>query len=1082
MKKLLAILLAALLCLTCFVACADKEPEKPVDNSEPTAVVYDVEDATAYLKNMYKKYLVETETGADFTLVSQVMKSGVVYTVTWTTDRDDIKITEDAENKQVKVDINEKTTVEIKYTLTATVTDPDGKTATLKFELTIPKYVLSNWTQYMAAEAGKSVVIEGYVAAVHSQDKGNKYNQLYIHDKDNKGGYYIYSMTQDPVKDLNLKKGMLVSVTGTKDIYSGTHELKDAVVTVLDSTVTNFSPLDITKTFKEAEKLTDKALVDKLGMLVTIKGVEITGQDDGEKQKYYNFKLGDNETYIRLYRTDCPCSVSDADMEAIAKEHGEKRGYTADVTGVVVQYNGAIYLNPVDKNCFKYGKFIQKTDAEKIDYEYEILAGKIGSTLTEDTEFTIADLKATVYTDVKIENWASDAAEVKIEGGKIKITLPEGKKDVVITADFTCGETKATKEFKVTLNNGFITFEEIAKIAKDANADPNKKYNVTGIVKKITNTEYGNFYILNDLGQELYVYGMNQNGKKYGELEAAKQPKVGDMVVLNSVIITYNGTEQLKDAELISFQKPISISDAVTEGNKYDKGKYSTDKILITGTVDKIDSAEYGNMYIKDSKGNKILVYGLYSFDGVTRYDKMTVKPAVGDTVTILGVIGKYNEAQIKNGWLQGYVKAGQQQTFTPKTVSTADKEPVNITAAPVAGTEYVLYFKQTQKNQILYATGEMSGNFGASSETVAVTVYVEKSGDKYYLYIVDKNNAQTKKYITLEASGDYLNFKYVDSKPAEAFTLLEADGFAPVITLGETKAFIGTYGNYTTFNGSKYDLYFSTSYVAHLATLGTQSEKTDADKVATEKNGLTVESDEIFKDGEFELALTGKTYTDVAITWASDNTCAVIDGNKVTFTLQETEQTVKLTATLKLGDVTDTKVFTITVKAKGTAQGQVNLDFVTGFSTYASSWGSSYTNHEITFAQAGATGDGKVVLTSANKQNSGNAIDDRPVICSKAGAVQYVTVDLGTSTKKITSATFDLKQWSSSKVFEDIHIEYTTDGTTWTSCSNVITVPAALSTTTLPAGVTSVRLSFASASDKGNTQIGLTGITLVLA
>ena len=54
MKKLLALLLAVMLSLTCFAACKGKNnDEKPADTSSPTKVVYDVDDAAAYLKNMY---------------------------------------------------------------------------------------------------------------------------------------------------------------------------------------------------------------------------------------------------------------------------------------------------------------------------------------------------------------------------------------------------------------------------------------------------------------------------------------------------------------------------------------------------------------------------------------------------------------------------------------------------------------------------------------------------------------------------------------------------------------------------------------------------------------------------------------------------------------------------------------------------------------------------------------------------------------------------------------------------------------------------------------------------------------------
>ena len=192
MKKVLALLVAIVLCLTCFVACGKKTEEPNNDGSKPTQVVYDVEDAAAYLKNMYKKYLTETETAADYTLVSQVMKGGVVYTIEWSVDNEDIKVLADEANKQVKIDLNEKTTVNVNYKLTATVKDPDGKTATLSFDLVVPKYVLSTWKDYMNTEAGKAVVVEGFIAAGHAPSEGNKYNTLYLHYVNNEGGYYVY--------------------------------------------------------------------------------------------------------------------------------------------------------------------------------------------------------------------------------------------------------------------------------------------------------------------------------------------------------------------------------------------------------------------------------------------------------------------------------------------------------------------------------------------------------------------------------------------------------------------------------------------------------------------------------------------------------------------------------------------------------------------------------------------------------------------------------------------------------------------------------------------------------------------------
>ena len=57
-------------------------------------------------------------------------------------------------------------------------------------------------------------------------------------------------------------------------------------------------------------------------------------------------------------------------------------------------------------------------------------------------------------------------------------------------------------------------------------------------------------------------------------------------------------------------------------------------------------------MYIEDENGNEIYIYGFYNADGSARFDAMENQPAVGDMVTVYAIIGNYNGAQIKNGWM----------------------------------------------------------------------------------------------------------------------------------------------------------------------------------------------------------------------------------------------------------------------------------------------------------------------------------------------------------------------------------------------------------------------------------------------
>ena len=82
---------------------------------------------------------------------------------------------------------------------------------------------------------------------------------------------------------------------------------------------------------------------------------------------------------------------------------------------------------------------------------------------------------------------------------------------------------------------------------------------------------------------------------------------------------------------------------------------YTSSKYKITGKISSIDNTTYGNMYVQDTSGNSLYVYGTYADDGATRYDAIPSmhKPQVGDTITLYGVLGTYNSSpQMKNSWI----------------------------------------------------------------------------------------------------------------------------------------------------------------------------------------------------------------------------------------------------------------------------------------------------------------------------------------------------------------------------------------------------------------------------------------------
>ena len=421
MKKLIAILLVALMCLSILASCADILPEEttaPAGNetteqagnetTETTApeVEYDLEAAKAYLNSLYKKE--NNVTQADFTVVAQVLIAGVSYTVDWTSSDERVKTVKG--ETTWTVDLEHKTEVEYTYTLTATVTAGDGTTATVSYEYKVPVYNVISFEEYMAAQKGDNVRVEGIVVAMNGKSVNNKYNHLFLADLEGKGGYYCYSLEDDPVKE-GVKIGMTVSVAAVVEPYSGMQELKGGTFSIVDDTIKTVEPLDITEKFTAGE-----SLVNYVGLPVVIKGVELGAQDmSKDTSQYLYFGIGEKEGYVRTYVSDFPTTLkvdlkdgvySSADKDTIDADHKAHFGYTADVTGILILYNGNPYLIPMSTTPFTNYKFVEKTDAEKIAAEVENLT--VVENVTENTTIQLP-LVGQFYEEVKIA-WTVDNA------------------------------------------------------------------------------------------------------------------------------------------------------------------------------------------------------------------------------------------------------------------------------------------------------------------------------------------------------------------------------------------------------------------------------------------------------------------------------------------------------------------------------------------------------------------------------------------------------------------------------------------------------------------------------------------------
>ena len=476
MKRFLTLLLAAVLVfsLASLVACDNgqqggeqtteeqttpaPETQTPEDTTEEPGEdePSDLENAAEYVRQLYKD---TTVTASDYTLVTTVKIGGVSYSVAWSVNTDKITVGEVDNKGNVTIDVPDEAYEEIAYVLTATVSDAEGNTCVKEFNRTVPQFAVTSWADYMAAKEGDSVIIQGVVVAINSKAAGNSRNHLFIMDESVQGGYYSYQMDADPVADLGIEIGMTVRVTGPVTPYNGMQEIKGGIATVLSTEIKSFEAIDITDKWVQGTNFNEF-----VALPVVIKGVTIGGQDlEKDTSQYLYFELNGVQGYVRTYVTDFPTTLKASDKATIDAAHAEKYGYLADVTGILITYSGTPYLIPTSVDCFYNYTLPERSDAEKVELEKGSLS--VDTTFTKPAEVTLP-VAGSTYPEVTVA-WTSNSEYIKVEGGKVTVTIPGETTTVKLTATLTCGEASETVEFEVMLIA--TNFEIVPVTAPQAN-------------------------------------------------------------------------------------------------------------------------------------------------------------------------------------------------------------------------------------------------------------------------------------------------------------------------------------------------------------------------------------------------------------------------------------------------------------------------------------------------------------------------------------------------------------------------------------------------------------------------------------
>lgn len=750
MKKILSFLLMLVMLVSLMAGCGGD------DNS--TAQTSHLEAAKAYLKSIYQD--LPTVTASDFKRTSVVAVDGTTYNVEWTVEVADNAVSIEKGETEATIKINvEKPAADIPYVLKATIKAPDGQTTELTFNYTIPAYKEMTFADYMKAEAGAPVMVKGVVSAIIAKSRGNSNNSIYLQDKD--GGYYIYGLESDPTTDLKIEVGMTVMATGEKDIYNGTHEVKNAIVEIVDSNKSEVTPIDLTEAFKNASDLKAESLVGIQGAVATIKGVEITGISPSN-DSYYMFKLGNNETYIRISSSSCPLTADE--QKTFIDTYNANLLKSATATGIVSVYDGKFYLIPATVDAYKDFADVERSDADKIAAEKDTLS--IPDKFAVDKEIDLT-LQGKSFEDVKIA-WTSDNAQAVIKDGKLKITLGDSEQTVKITATLTCGEATETVEFTTVLG-------------------------VKGKEDKPEGKAYFFALAQANIGKNLYFTG-EMDGNFFATSEKAKDAvKVYIEDVEGGVRFYF-----MKDGE----RTYLDIQE-------YTAGKAGV-RLTTEPTCVFVKNDSIGT-YVANVAGAD---YYLGTYSTYTTISASKTSYITGDNAANVGVsqfLAKLTEKELPA--IEAKPDDTSKEESSEESSEGDSSEDATggftVVAAPEADTAYKFVLTQASLGKDLYFTGEMNGFYLATTEdsASAADVYLEASGDGYYLYIKD---GSAKKYINIIERDDKADNQTIRvEESAKSLYKFNTNLKILVTTLtyasGNSQDFyFGTYSNFNTISSSK--------------------------------------------------------------------------------------------------------------------------------------------------------------------------------------------------------------------------------------------------------------------------------------
>ena len=337
--------------------------------------------------------------------------------------------------------------------------------------------------------------------------------------------------------------------------------------------------------------------------------------------------------------------------------------YLQDETGTVYIY-GTLY-NGATQQFTKLG--LEVGDIVTVEGPRKNYNGTIElvDVTVLEIEKSLIKLEKIISTPLPLEGGVATAL-LTVKDGDFSVEIPEDAAwltagEPTKIGDLTCveltaapnegGARTATVTFKTTVDGkDYIAPAEIAQdgaikavtVADFLAAEEGTAlYELTGIVKNLANTTYGNFDLVDATGS-VYVYGLTGNGaigsndKSFASLGINE----GDVITIIGTRASYKETPQVGGTAYLKEHVVAASVATIAEFLAQPKGTWCK----LTGTLANLKSDVYGNFDLVDETAS-VYVYGLTT-SFVAKNDKSFANLGLkeGDVVTLVGKRDSYND------------------------------------------------------------------------------------------------------------------------------------------------------------------------------------------------------------------------------------------------------------------------------------------------------------------------------------------------------------------------------------------------------------------------------------------------------